>query len=227
MARFQRFLPAGRTQAPTVAGRQAGKAVLRHRRRKIIAAGLGKLEKRGGHDGADRVTANVFWTGVAAAVSKEPRHWLDRAVFQPVAEDIPGRPSPTPSIPAVIPQQCQLLDRRHASECRRLPSADLRELSRRWRLAAMVNRAAAGGTTIASKRISNRREVWKALHGPQDPPRGQLRVRFGLRRLRKWCGGAPVAASQIAPAAAQRGRVCQSNGRSAALGAARADPSGD
>ena len=50
----------------------------------------------------------------------------------------------------------------------------------------MVNRAAAGGTTIASKRISNGREVWKALHGPQDPPRGQLRVRFGLRRLRKW-----------------------------------------
>jgi hypothetical protein len=33
----------------------------------------------------------------------------------------------------------------------------------------MVNPAATGGTTIASKRIPNRREVWKALHGPQDP----------------------------------------------------------
>src|SRR5271155_2937474 len=54
-ARLQRFAPAGRTQAPAVAGTQAGKAELGHRRRKIIAAGFGELEKRGGHDGADRV----------------------------------------------------------------------------------------------------------------------------------------------------------------------------
>ena len=40
MARLQRLLPAGRTQAPTVAGRQAGKAVLRHRRRKIMPRDL-------------------------------------------------------------------------------------------------------------------------------------------------------------------------------------------
>jgi hypothetical protein len=44
-ARLQRFAPAGRTQAPAVAGPQAGKAELGHRRRKIIAAGFGKLEK--------------------------------------------------------------------------------------------------------------------------------------------------------------------------------------
>ena len=36
-ARFQRFAPAGRTQAPAVSGPQAGKAEFGHRRRKIIA----------------------------------------------------------------------------------------------------------------------------------------------------------------------------------------------
>ena len=56
-AHLQRFAPAGRTQAPAVAGPQAGKAELGHRRREIIAAGFGKLEKRGGHDDADRVAA--------------------------------------------------------------------------------------------------------------------------------------------------------------------------
>jgi hypothetical protein len=41
VARLERFLPARRTQAPAVAGPQAGKAELWHRRRKIIAAGFG------------------------------------------------------------------------------------------------------------------------------------------------------------------------------------------
>ena len=71
-AHLQRFAPAGRTQAPAVAGPQAGKAELGHRRREIIAAGSGKLEKRGGHDDADRVAADVFSTGVAAASRKNP-----------------------------------------------------------------------------------------------------------------------------------------------------------
>ena len=90
-ARLQRFAPAGRTQAPAVAGPQAAKAEFGHRRRKIIAARFGKLEKRGGHDGADRVVAGVFATGVAAAVTKEPRLGLHRADVEPLAEDIPGR----------------------------------------------------------------------------------------------------------------------------------------
>jgi hypothetical protein len=69
-ARLHRFAPAGCTQAPAVAGPQAGKAELGHRRRKIIAAGFGELEKRRGHDGADRVAADVFSIGVAATVTK-------------------------------------------------------------------------------------------------------------------------------------------------------------
>ncbi len=54
-ARLQRFAPAGRTQAPAVAGPQAGKAELGHRRRKIIAGGFGKLQKRG------IMTAQTVW----------------------------------------------------------------------------------------------------------------------------------------------------------------------
>jgi hypothetical protein len=119
-AHLQRFAPAGRTQAPAVAGPQAGKAELGHRHREIIAAGFGKLEKRGGHDDADRVAADVFSTGVAAAVTKEPCLGLHRADVEPVAEDIPGRARATSTVPAVIPQHCRPLDRRHA---RRIPAS--------------------------------------------------------------------------------------------------------
>jgi hypothetical protein len=72
LAGLERFLPARRTQAPAVAGPQAGKAKLRRRRRKIIAVGFGKLEELSSHDGADGMTADVFSTRIAAAVSKEP-----------------------------------------------------------------------------------------------------------------------------------------------------------
>src|SRR5258708_2349853 len=78
LARLECFLPTRSTEAPTVAGFQAAKTEFRHRCRKIVAAGFGKLEKRGGHDGADRVATDVLSPSVAAAVSKEPRHWAYR-----------------------------------------------------------------------------------------------------------------------------------------------------
>ena len=84
-ARRERFLPARRTQAPAVVGPQAGKAKLWHRRRKIIAVGFGKLEELSSHDGADGVATGVFSTRIAAAVSKEPRNGLHRAVFESLA----------------------------------------------------------------------------------------------------------------------------------------------
>ena len=59
-ARLECFLPTRSTEAPTVAGFQATKAEFRHRCRKIVAAGFGKLEKRGSHDGADRVATDVL-----------------------------------------------------------------------------------------------------------------------------------------------------------------------
>jgi len=85
LVRLERFLPAFRTQAPAVAGPQAGKAELWHRRRKIIAAGFGKLEELSSHDGADGMTTDVFSTRIAASVSEEPRQGLHRAVFESVA----------------------------------------------------------------------------------------------------------------------------------------------
>src|SRR5258708_1776678 len=69
LARLECFLPTRSTEAPTVAGFQAAKTEFRHRCRKIVAAGFGKLEKRGGHDGADRVATDVLSPSVAAAVS--------------------------------------------------------------------------------------------------------------------------------------------------------------
>jgi hypothetical protein len=56
-----------------------------NRRRKIIAAGFGKLEELSSHDGADGMTAEVFSTRIAAAVSEEPRDGLHRAVFEWIA----------------------------------------------------------------------------------------------------------------------------------------------
>ena len=85
LARFERFLPARRTQAPTVARPQAGKAKLWRRRRKIIATGFGKVEELSSHDSADGMTADVFSTRLAAAVSEEPCQGLRRAVFKSVA----------------------------------------------------------------------------------------------------------------------------------------------
>ena len=75
-AGFESFLPTRRTEAPTVAGLEAGKAEFRHRGLKIVAARLGKLEKRRGHDGADRVAADVLSPGIAAAVAKETGHGI-------------------------------------------------------------------------------------------------------------------------------------------------------
>src|SRR6266571_1318278 len=82
LARVECFLPTGCAQAPTVSGFEPAKAELRHRCRKIVAAGFGKLEKGSGHDGANRVAADVLPPRVAAAVAKEPRHWFDRADFE-------------------------------------------------------------------------------------------------------------------------------------------------
>jgi len=71
LTRFECFLPAGRTKAPTIAGLRASKAEIRYYSRKIVAARFGKLEKRGGNTGAERVATDVLLPGFAAAVSKK------------------------------------------------------------------------------------------------------------------------------------------------------------
>jgi hypothetical protein len=105
LAGLKCFLPTRCTEAPTVAGFQAAKAEFWHRCRKIVATGFGKLEKRGGHDGANRVATDVLSPSVAAAVSKEARHGVYRAEFKPVTEHVTGCVRPTGSITAVVPQQ--------------------------------------------------------------------------------------------------------------------------
>ena len=102
------FLPTRCTEAPTVAGFEAAKADFRHRCRKIVATGFGKREKRGGHDGADRVATDILSPSVAAAVSKEARHGVYRAEFKPVTEHVTGWVPPTGSMTAVVPQHCCL-----------------------------------------------------------------------------------------------------------------------
>src|SRR5215831_21344769 len=97
LAGLESFLPTGCAEAPTVAGLEAAKAEFRHRRRQIVAAGFGKLEKRRSHDGADRVAADVLLPRIAAAVAKEPRHGIDRADFEPVTEHVAGCVRPTAS----------------------------------------------------------------------------------------------------------------------------------
>ena len=88
------LLASGVRMAPTIARFQTRKAKLGLRRRQIIAARFGKLEKCGSHHGADRMTAHVLSPGVAATVPVKPCHWLERADFKRLAEYIArGLPS--------------------------------------------------------------------------------------------------------------------------------------
>src|SRR5258708_8617665 len=86
---IERFLPTRRTETPAVAGVEAGKAILRNRRRQIVAARLGEPQKLGRRDHADRVTPDLLPAGVAAAVPEKARHRLDRAALEPLAQDVP------------------------------------------------------------------------------------------------------------------------------------------
>ena len=104
LAGLKGFLPTRCAEAPTVAGFEAAKADFRRRCRKIVAAGFGKFQKRIGHDGADRVAADVLSPGVAAAVAKEARHRVDRADFKLATEHVAGCARPAASIAAVVSQ---------------------------------------------------------------------------------------------------------------------------
>ena len=87
---LQRFLPPRCAQTPAITGLQSRKAEFRDRRREVIAAGLRKLEKSHGHDGAHGVAAGVLPAGVAAAIAKESRHRAQGADFQSIAQHVLG-----------------------------------------------------------------------------------------------------------------------------------------
>src|ERR1700688_5334349 len=87
---------------------QTRKAVFRHRCRQIVPTRFGKIEKRGSHHDADRVTTNVLSAGVAASVPVIPRHWLDRANVQGLAEHVAGCIRPPTSITAIVSEHAVL-----------------------------------------------------------------------------------------------------------------------
>src|SRR6202453_2573818 len=110
---LQRFLPARCAQTPPITGLQSRKAEVRNRRREIIAAGLRKLKKTRGHDGAHGVAADVLAAGIAAAVAKETRHRAQGADFESIAEHVLGLVAPAAAtLASVISQHRYSLHRR-------------------------------------------------------------------------------------------------------------------
>jgi len=82
--------PARGADAPTVAGFEAGEAVLRHGGGEVVAEGFGGGKERGVDDAADGVDAVVVGAGVAAAVAVEAGHGLGAAGLERTAEDVAG-----------------------------------------------------------------------------------------------------------------------------------------
>src|SRR6185503_4423304 len=77
-AGIERLLPARRAQAPAVARLEAGEAVLRHRRREVVAPGFREGEELRRHDDANRVQAHVLAAGVATGIAIEAGQRLSR-----------------------------------------------------------------------------------------------------------------------------------------------------
>jgi hypothetical protein len=80
--------PTGGTDAPAVAGFEAGKAKLRHGSAQIVAERLGGFEESSVDDAADGVEAEVFGAGLAAAGAVEAGHRLAATDIKRLAEDV-------------------------------------------------------------------------------------------------------------------------------------------
>src|SRR5579862_8133273 len=91
LARVERLLPARRAKAPAVAGDEAGKAVIRHRRREIVALSLRISEELGRGDDANRVAADIVGAGVTAAIAIEAGHRPERAILERFAQHVERR----------------------------------------------------------------------------------------------------------------------------------------
>jgi hypothetical protein len=80
--------PAGGTDAPAVAGFEAGEAELRHGSAEVVTQGLGGGEEGGVDDAADGVDAVVFGACLAAARAVKARHGLTAADVERLAQDV-------------------------------------------------------------------------------------------------------------------------------------------
>jgi hypothetical protein len=66
-----------------------------------------KIEKRGCHYGADRVTANIFLAIIAAAIPMKAGHGPHRADFERLAKHVMCIQLAISSTIPVIPQHCR------------------------------------------------------------------------------------------------------------------------
>jgi hypothetical protein len=82
--------PAGGTDAPAVAGLEAGESVLRHGGGEIVAERFGGGEEWGVDDATDGVDTEIVGAGVAAAVAVEAGHRLAATGGQRLAEYVAG-----------------------------------------------------------------------------------------------------------------------------------------
>src|SRR5579871_675037 len=74
--------------APAIAGGEAGKPVLGHRRAQVVADAQLELEELRGHHGADRVAAEITGAGSAASVTVEAGERVQAAGLERPAEDV-------------------------------------------------------------------------------------------------------------------------------------------
>ena len=96
----ERFLPAARAEAPTVARAEAAEAELRTGRREVVPHRGAEGEELLGHDGAHRVDADILAAGPAGPVAPEPGHGIEAARLERPTEDVRalrhGRIMPNP-----------------------------------------------------------------------------------------------------------------------------------
>src|SRR3974390_887679 len=91
MSCLERLLPTCCEETPTASRLQTRKTERGYRCGEIVSGGLRKREKLGRHHHANRMAADVLCAGIAAAVSIETSHGLERAEFEAFAEDVERR----------------------------------------------------------------------------------------------------------------------------------------
>jgi len=80
--------PAGGTDAPAVAGLEAGETELGHGGTEVVAQGLGGFKEWSVNDAADGVDAMVFGARLAAPRAVKARHGFAAADVEGLAQDV-------------------------------------------------------------------------------------------------------------------------------------------
>lgn len=83
--------PVRRGNAPSIARGKTGEAILGNSGDEVVADLSLMFKELGGHDGTDRVAAEIFWAGRAATVAEESGERIETARLQLAAQDVPIR----------------------------------------------------------------------------------------------------------------------------------------